>query len=336
MKTRRSSRNQLEITIVKQGTPSKKVLSCSFFTSNDGYRKRFRYVKSLNDFLKQKKQLKGFETRIYTDDSEKDYLMDLVKNDKTVSIYHFNFPPLRDERGHVGIFGAFVRFLPLFEQGLTTVWISDIDIANDYLNPSILAKARAAKADFCFRTYVCYEQIKLYARPYSILAGTMLSFHTFPKAMFNKFLQELVHPSEELKTFFDKLNKENKDYRLRSETNIPYGFDEVFTNKYMYNYLIRNNLRCYIIKEYEYASNLLRWNNIIKHEDEYDKIFHHYYYYRTPINFKKAKEVFREKLPLIADKYPCIQDMLNKIDLFKHDFIRTIIKTGKELDVIEA
>ena len=336
MKTRRSSRNRLEITVLKQGTRSKNVLSCSFFTSKDGYRRRERYVKSLHKFLHYKKQLKGFETRIYTDDSEKDFLLDLVKKDPTVSIYHYNFPPLRDESGHIGIFGAFVRFLPLFEQGLRTVWISDIDIIRDYLDPSIIAKARAAKADFCFRTYVCYEQIKLYARAYSILAGTMLSFHTFPKSMFNNFLQELVHPPKELSNFFDKLNKENKDYRLRSDTKIPYGFDEVFTNKYMYNYLIKNNLRCYIIKEYEYASNLLRWNNIIKDQDDDDKALYNYYSYRTIPSFKKAKDILHEKLPLIADKYPCIQDMLNKFDLFKHDFIRTFVKTGKELDVIEA
>jgi hypothetical protein len=332
MKTRRFSRNQLEITILKQGTPFKNVISCSFFTSIDGYRKREKYVKALNKFLAYKKQLKGFETRIYTDDSEKEYLMDLVKKDPTVSIYHYNFPPLRNETGHIGIFGAFVRFLPLFEHGLRAVWISDVDIVREYLNPSILAKARAAKADFCFRSFVCYEQIKLYGRSYSILAGTMLSFHTFPKAMFNNFLQELVHPSRELSIFFDKLNKENKTYRLRSENKVPYGFDEVFTNKHMYNYLIRNNLRCYILKEYEYASNLLRWNNIIEDRDENDMAFYDYYSFRTPVFFKKAKQAFREKLPLIADKYPCIQDMIKKLDSFKHDFIEIHIKTGKELD----
>jgi len=332
MKTRRSSRNQLEITIVKQGTPSKKVLSSCFFTSKDGYRKREKYVKSLHKFLHQKKQLKGFETRIYTDDSEKDFLVDLVKNDPTVSIYHFNFPPLRDEVGHVGIFGAFVRFLPLFEHGLHTVWVSDIDVTNDYLDPSILARARAAKADFSFRTYVCYEQIKLYGRVYSILAGTMISFHTFPKSMFNKFLQELVHPPEDLKEFFDKLNRENQKFRLRSETKIPYGFDEVFTNKYMYNYLIKKNLRCYIVKDYEYAKNILGWNNLMVDGDENDKVFFAYYYNKTQSNFKKAKEVFRKLLPLVADKYPCCKDMLKILDTFKTSFVKTYVKTGKELD----
>ena len=135
-KTRKTKRNNLEITILKQGTPSKKVLSVSFFTMKDAYRPKEYYEKNLQQFLSYKKILKGFETRIYTDDSGKDYALKATKNDPTVSIYHFNYPPLREEVGHIGTFGTFVRFLPLFESGLEVVWISDIDIFNSYLDSS--------------------------------------------------------------------------------------------------------------------------------------------------------------------------------------------------------
>jgi hypothetical protein len=131
MKTRKSKRIQeIEITILKQGRPSKKVLSVSFYTMKDAYRRKEKYETNLKLFLKYKKTLKGFETRIYTDDSGKDFALEAAKNDPTVSVYHFNYPPLREEEGHVGVFGSLVRFLPFFEPGLEIVWESDIDIYN--------------------------------------------------------------------------------------------------------------------------------------------------------------------------------------------------------------
>ena len=155
MKTRKSHRQQLEITILKQGTPSKKVLSCSFFTSKDAYRYVGGYQKNLERFLYQKNRLKGFETRIYTDDSGQEFVLKAAEKDPTVSVYHYNFPPLQETGGrHCGTFGTLMRFLPLFEPGLETVWVSDIDVNNDYLDPSLPANAKASGATFCYRTFV--------------------------------------------------------------------------------------------------------------------------------------------------------------------------------------
>ena len=100
----------------------------------------------------------------------------------------------------------------------------------------------------------------------------------------------------------------------------------------MYNYLIDHKIRCYIIKDFEYASNLLRWGKVIVDGDEHDKILYNYYKQQSLPTFKKAKDVLSEKLPLIAHKYPCIKDMLEKLDTFKTSFIKTYVKTGKELD----
>jgi hypothetical protein len=329
--TRKNIRKDtLEIKILKQGRHSKNVLSVSFFTSKDKYRDKEKYERYLVKFLYQKKQLKGFETRIYTDNSGKEFALRIAKDDPTVSVYYYNYPPLRDGMWHVGIFGAYIRFLPLFEPGLTTVWVSDIDIPSYYISPSILADAKRNRAEFCYRTFSCYEQVKLYGRSYSILAGTILSFHTFPIAMFHKFLKELVSPPPDLKLFFEKLNKENQLHGAKPNSAIPYGFDEVFTNKYMYDYLITHKIRCYIIKDFEYVTNILRWNNIITEDD--DKVFYNYYKQRSLSTFKTAKDVMREKLPLVADKYLCVKDLLKHLDTFKTSFIKTYVKTGKQLD----
>ena len=227
-KNKREVSNQLEITILKQGIKSDKVLSCSYFTMKDAYRQVEKYQNNLKKFLESKKQLKGFETRIYTDDSGKDFALEVAKNDPTVSIYHFNFSPLREDIGHIGTFGTYVRFLPLFEKGLKTVWISDIDIPNHYLDPSILIDAQKENVDFCYRTYVCNET-RLYSRSYNILAGTIISFTTFSKKLFDNFLNDLILPNEKLLIIINNLNEKNQK-RNKPYSKIPYGIDEIFIN----------------------------------------------------------------------------------------------------------
>lgn len=67
MKTRKSPRTgELVIRCLKRGIPSKRVLSCSYFTMEDAYRDVEKYKKNFIKFLYQKNTLKGFETRVYT------------------------------------------------------------------------------------------------------------------------------------------------------------------------------------------------------------------------------------------------------------------------------
>jgi hypothetical protein len=333
MKTRRSPRSPLEITVLKQGTPSKKVLSASFFTMKGAYRDVSTYEASLKKFLKQKENLKGFETRIYTDDSGKDIVLKAVKEDPDVTILHFNFQPLREQGGHIGTFGTLVRFLPFFEPGLEVVWVSDIDIPDSYLNPSVLTKMKETKTKFSFRTFLCYET-KVYGRKYTILAGTMISFHTFPKQLFNQFLNSLVRPPNSLQIMFSKLNAYNVANKNRnvSYSKIPFGVDEVFTNTTFYNYLIRHEIPCYIIKEYinlmpKYLTGLIT-------EKEKQLIHTFIYKKKDKETFDKIKDFCKEKLPLVVSKYPCVKDFLNRMDEFTPDtsFFRILLKKGNELN----
>ena len=326
-KNKRNIYNQLEITVLKQGTKSDKVLSCSYFTMKEAYRIVEKYQNNLKRFIETKKQLKGFETRIYTDDSGKEYALEVAKNDPTVSVYYFNFPPLKEENAHIGTFGTYVRFMPLFEKGLKIVWVSDIDIPNHYLDPSIISNAQQSNADFCYRTYVCYER-KLYGRIYSILAGTMMSFITFPEEIFNNFLNELVYPSNKFLNNLEGLNKANQ-LKGKPYSKIPYGFDEIFTNQIIYNYLIKKSLKCYILKDYINAGKYLQYNKLISREE--DKILFIYYHDPSDDLFQKIKKMFKEKLPLLTE-HECLQDMLKIFDSFKSSLVLPIIRKGKELD----
>jgi hypothetical protein len=327
-KNKREVSNQLEITILKQGIKSDKVLSCSYFTMKDAYRQVEKYQNNLRKFLESKKQLKGFETRIYTDDSGKEFILELTKNDPSVSVYHFNFQPLREEIGHIGTFGTYMRFHPLFEKGLKIVWVSDIDIPHHYLDYSIISDAQKENAEFCYRSYVCYER-KIYGRIYTILAGTIISFITLPEDIFYDFLNQLVSPSKKLSFNLDKLNIFNQSHG-KPLSKIPYGFDEIFTNQNIYDYLIKNSIICYILKDYMHADTYLKHNNLISKEES--ELIYTYYKYQSKDLFHKVKKIFKEKLPFISKEYECLHNMLKETDSFKQSFEKRIIRKGKELN----
>lgn len=333
MKTRKAPRNNLDITILKQGTSSKNVLSASFFTMKGAYRDISTYEASLKKFLIQTNQLKGFETRIYTDDSGKDIVLNAVKDDPAVTVLYFNFKPLREDIGHIGTFGTLMRFLPLFEPGLETVWVSDIDIPDSYLNPSILTKMNKSKTQFSFRTFLCYEN-KVYGRKYTILAGTMISFHTFPKQLFTRFLNSLVHPPKPLQATFSKLNSVNLANKKRnfSQSKLPFGVDEVFTNSVFYNYLINHSIPCYIIKDY--INHIPKYLEGLITKKEIRLIDEYVYTHRTKEIFDKIKAFCAKKLPLVIETYPCTREFVEHMDEFTHEtsFFRIFIKKGKELN----
>jgi len=80
MKTRKSPRTgDLVIRCLKHGIRSKQVLSCCYFTMTDAYRYVEKYKRYFMKFLYQKRVLKGFETRVYTDDSGKDFILVLIQ-----------------------------------------------------------------------------------------------------------------------------------------------------------------------------------------------------------------------------------------------------------------
>lgn len=327
MKTRRAPRNNLDITILKQGTLSKKVLSASFFVMNSGYKPITFYIDNLKIFLKQKDKLKGFETRIYTDDSGKDILLDLVKDDPSISIYHYKYIPFQNNHGHIGIFGMIPRFLPLFEPGLDVVWVNDIDIPHYHLDPRRLTEMKKEKADIIIRTAVCYNQYrrirkKIYGRKYTILGCDILSTYTFPKSLLNTFLQKLQ--SGAFKSIIQQLNNANPE---KTASKVPFGIDEYFLNTTFYNYIIKENLRCIVYKNYDYAGHLLK--EFLTKEEQ--SIVESYRDHPTNVEFHSLKRIFETHLEKGLADYPCLQEMIDQFDTFKTSFMKRYVLDGKDL-----
>lgn len=71
--------SQIKIQLIKEGIIYPNILSCSFFTMENSYRSFNKYKEQLKRFLKQVEVLKNYELRIYTDNTGKDYALEICE-----------------------------------------------------------------------------------------------------------------------------------------------------------------------------------------------------------------------------------------------------------------
>jgi len=317
--------SQIEIRILKQGEATKKVFSACFFTMKGAYRKFETYEANLKHFSRLT-NVDGFCVRIYTDDTGKDISLRVAEKYPHVSVYHFNCPEFREDEGHVGLFGTLVRFLPLFEEGLEVVWVSDIDITPAMIDTKRVRDMDKANAQVNFRTYLCYSE-KSYGRHYTVAAGTIISRITFPRQILTKFLTKLKNGG--LSDDIDKLNAQNEILGGHTVLKIPYGIDEVFTNTTFYNWLIRHDVKCLVVKDFTSAGWYLRSENLISEKEHRLYMMH---YHTNDVRIANIlKKIFMKKLPLIVDKHPCLQEIIDLMPRLKGLFLYYVVK-GSELE----
>lgn len=303
--------SQIKISILKQADPPlKKVLACSFFIMNGGYRDPTFYTKYLKSMIEYKsKNLKGFEFRIYTDDTGKDLVMDLVKDQSHVSVYHYNCEYFRDGDGHTGTFGTIVRFLPLFEEGLDVVWITDIDVESSILDMKILNKMKNYKRDFYVNSFACYDNKPWAMVKYPIVAYKIISFITFPRQIFTRFITRLMNG--ELEDTIEEINKYNSP-RKASNKKFPYGTDELFINGTLYSYVHKHNIPVFITKSYA-IDNIVKYGS--KDITEKDKEFiDKFSMTPTKDGFERLKKLYKRLIPPMLESNPCLQDVLDNLD----------------------
>jgi hypothetical protein len=317
--------SQIELRVLKQGLETPNVISASFFTMTDAYRKFEQYIANLKNFCKLS-AIPGFCTRIYTDDSGQEVALQVAGAYSHVSVIHFNCPEFRENVGHVGTFGTIVRFLPLFEKGLDLVWVSDIDIPAEYLNSKRVQNMDNVGAQVSFITFLCYQN-KPYGRKYTILAGTILSRITFPKQMLTRFLNKVL--KEGFNDTIDKLNEVNK-IKNKVSSKFPYGTDEIFTNTSFYDYIVRHDIKCLVPKDYSRAGVYLGFNGLLSEKEK--DLFVRYYRTLNPDYVPKLKQIIKTKLPELVPQYPCLQEVLDVLPQLRTSLFKSYVVTGKELD----
>ena len=309
--------SQIEITVLKQGKASRNVLTCSLFTTEDAYRIFNQYIGDFKRFLKQTEHLKTFEVRVYTDDTAKDIVLEAAGDNPRVTVLHYDCPQFREGKGHVGMFGTLVRFLPMFED-LDVVWSSDIDIPSRYLDKYLLDKSK--NADFMISTYVCYEK-KVWGTNNTILAGRFISRIQFPRALLTRYLNMISAGK-----LSDKIEEINVQNTRKKPSQFPYGMDELFLNTYVYNWLKAHASTVLVQKEY------LDFGIIFRLKDaERKNLLLDYYYRPSHKVFLKIKKFLMENLPEFLDSHACYKELQETLPKLKESFIVFRMLKGSEL-----
>ena len=311
--------SQIEITVLKQGKVSRNVLTCCIFTASDSYKELNKYAENFRRFLKQAQNLHRFEVRVYTDDTAKDIVLAETKDNPKVTVLHYNCPQFREGNGHVGMFGTVVRFLPIFED-LDTVWSSDIDIPDRYLDPLLYRTVTEHRYDFLISTYSCYER-KVWGTKNTIHAGRFISRIKFPRALLTLFLNRVSAGKMDEK--IEQINDANK---RKPRSDFPYGLDEHFLNTYIYNTLKDRNSK--ILLQKDYLDSGIVFKSELKEERD---LLMKYFYSPNRQRFLEIKKIILKYLPLYLDTHPCYKDTLENLHKMKDNFI--LLKTIRGSDL---
>jgi hypothetical protein len=284
-----------------------------------GYRDFGRYQSHFYKFLGQTRRLKDFETRVYVDDTTKDFCLKASEGMNHISIYHFDCPEFREGEGHIGTFGTFARFLPLFEKDHEIVWISDIDVPDTFLDTRLLDILDESGADVFIHNFLCYTRKPWAIVEYPILAGSFISKIQFPKQSLTRFLNNLLRGT------YDELIEQINTYNTRKEPNelAPYGIDEYFLNNMIYNYIAKHKIPVAVYKNYSIEP-LIKYSSGITEQEK--TILTRYYLYPSLDVFKKVKDIFDKYGPQFIEKYPCMSEYFENRDSFTRSFIK-VFKT---------
>jgi len=316
--------SQIDIKVLKQGISSRKVITCCFFTMDGAYRNFSQYIGNLKRFLVLTEKLPDFEVRIYTDDTGKDIALEVSEGKPRVSVMHYDCPQFREGKGHKGIFGMFVRFLPMFED-LEVAWCSDIDIPDYYLDSKELNKLVRNNCDVYVSSLICYN-MKPWGREYSIIAHKFITRVRFPKALLTRFLNMITEGK--LKDTVELINDYNQSSNTKKAiSEIPYGMDELFLNTYIYNWISKKNL--HVLVSMDYGSTRVLMNTLSK---EHKYLIAKHYYYPTHQTFAKLKQLLERGEPskLLGDE-ECYRNFLKVLPKLKNSFVVDSIIEGKNL-----
>jgi hypothetical protein len=300
--------SQIEIKILKQGMQSNKILSVSFFTLQNPYRDFTKYQKYLERFYQYAKDLPDFEVRVYTDDTGKDFALKSSELQDQVSIYHFNCSSFREGSGHQGLFSSMIRFLPLFEKH-DTVWISDIDIPEYFLDKNLLTKMTTNKCDFLICPYSCYIR-KSFNQNYTIIAHRIISKIQLPKSIFTRFLNKLLEGK--LNDEINYLNNENISTGKITYT-VPYGIDELFLNTSVYKHLQTYKYKIQIETDLMVSPGLIPGVMKLLTDSEHLTLYR-YSRKRDPKYKEGALKILKKIFHIISKKYLCFKTLEEKID----------------------
>lgn len=262
------------------------IISVSVFRLEKNYKSTMRYFYGLNTLVNNfHKYYPGFYLRIYFDSSinktkhKNDDINKEVKNKwkpfftkikkyKNVQLCKYTYPDfMYNDLYHYGLFGTFVRFMPLFDyndmDNIQNVIISDIDFSDSEFKDTSkdYTLFKKSNSKFHFKTMYCYAQQprfydveKKLDKKYvpdiwmRILAGSIFSKIKFPKYLFDDFIKCTQNLDKDECNYLQYFNYLDKNYVTKAKKELGntifiYGIDEYFINTTFYKYILNNKIQ---------------------------------------------------------------------------------------------
>ena len=240
----------------------KNIISCSFFKlSTTPYKNFNKYIDGLEVLYEEvynKYKKENFIIRLFIDNTihnDKNLFNRIEKMNKIETVLYscsdYLLEP--DKKHHIGLFGTFVRFFPMFDfpnNDANIVIISDIDDTR-FLSENF-KRINRIKSNVNFDKIYIYKQGDISSsilfgleplnnqivNTYS-LASNFISFKKCSHLVVYNFLNKMNNSDKifSLYIYKIKLNQE-----LLTDDKFLYGFDEYFLNVDLTNYLIDNQM----------------------------------------------------------------------------------------------
>ncbi len=308
------------INVIKYDT----IVSCSLFKMIKGY-KDFStiYFDMLKNWID--KIPKNAYTRLYVDASVLDYpkFEELMSNSiKNLEIILFQFDDFLKEDGihHDGTFGSMTRFLPLYSdfrpKNIKYVWITDVDVHPRVLSEYNLINMTKVRAEISYLSVMCYNKPWISKEnKYPIVTYRLIVDVSKVKLKFQdfeNFLEDVIKGKykdiyNQIRQFSIDNNEITKIPTYEFIQYFPYGFDELFVNKFYPSEFLKYKRRIAFI------INLFNYKNVLKYNKEKYKNYGKLHKLSWDAEFKLNVKGKKELLELILEIYE-----KNKSDLEKN------------------
>jgi hypothetical protein len=187
----------------------------------------------------------------------------------------------------------------------------------------------ARSAVISINTLICYDRNFRSVHRNAILAGRFITKVQLPRALLTRFLNMLS--DGKLTNQIHAMNEENSTNHVpKPQSTVPYGTDELFMNTYIYTWIINNNAR--VILDRNYSTPWLLFKMLDK---EGRNLMQKYTYFPTQAKFLKIKQILENAEPDEQTRQmECYKDLRKTLPKLKTGFVVQFVVDGMNLEKI--
>jgi len=222
---------------------------------------------------------------------------------------------------HDGFFGAFVRFLPIFDKKYDIVYVMDVDLPNNFFSKSYETLLLKFNADILINTYLFYD--KPWAKVnFPILGGLLFTKFKFDINLLYDFFYDVK--KGKYNELIYNISTKHDNVRITDAKYFPFGMDEYFLNHILRYSFKKNKLKVIVNVIFNYGKFMrhLYFNDHLFTKDEANKMYklENLYWYGDYNALDKMIDIFKNNIRklTIYNKYKKNIDIHN-------EFIKKIV-----------